>query len=695
MLRLAQFITRHVKATLIVSTLVIVALGALGGGAVGALKDGGFDDPKSPSTIAQTRLDAEYGGNSNLLLLITPRKGDLNDEVVTQQAVALTQKLEAEVDVQAVASYWPQRVDALKAKDGSSALIAVTVKGDEVEAADKGSGLIDKYVASNDVIRVDAGGPVGANKDINGEVKAGLSRAESVAIPATAVLLIIAFGALVASLLPLLIGIIAIIGTLAVLYVIGNVTDVSIFALNLTTAMGLGLAIDYALLIVNRYREELAGGLSVSDAVVRTMTTAGRTIVFSGATVAVALGALLVFPTFFLRSFAYAGIAVVVVAMLGAIVVLPAVLTMLGTKVDKFRILGRPPQYGESKTWRRIASNVYRRPVLSGLPVLIALIVLALPLANISFATPDDRVMKDSQSRVVGDAMRTQYVGDDTNAMFVLLDHPVSTEAANVYVGELQRLGGVDHVTNVDNKLYRVAIDLDPSSTQAEALVRQIRSTATPEDTTEVLGGLSAALVDGKQAISDNLPFAILWIVITTFVLLFAFTGSLLLPVKALLLNALTLGAVMGAMTWIFDDGHLANIIGFTPQPLSTTMPVLLFCIAFGLSMDYEVFLLARIKEAHDNGASNEQAVVEGLAKTGRIVSTAAGLLAVTFFAFGTSKVSFMQFFGIGTGLAIVLDATVVRGVLVPSFMRLAGNANWWAPKPLRKVYQRIGLTEA
>jgi RND superfamily putative drug exporter len=695
MLRLARFVTHRAKATLIVSVLVIIALGALSGGAFGALQDGGFDDPNSESSRALHELESRYGGVTNLLLLVTPRNGNIDDASVDSAAAKLTEQLRQEPHVARVQSYWPEHNVGLRAKDGTSALIAVDVAGDEIGSREHGTEIAEKYAVSNDLYKIDAGGAVGANVDIDTAVKDGLAKAEMVAIPVTTVLLIIAFGALIAALLPLMIGLIAIIGALAMLFVIGSVTDVSVFALNLTTAMGLGLAIDYALLVVNRFREELAGGKSTNDAVVKTMTTAGRTIVFSGATVAVALGALLVFAPFFLRSFAYAGIAVVMVAMVGAIVVLPAVLTLLGTRVDKLKVFGRPPQYGESKAWHRLASTVYRRPLLTGLPVLILLIVMSLPLANISFATPDDRVMMDSSSRVVGDAMRTQYLGNEASAMYIVLDRPTDAAGATAYVQSIERLNGVDHVATEDNTLFHVATNIDPMSSAAQELVHDIRDTAEPAGTTALLGGNSAALVDGKEAISGKLGLAIAWIVVTTFVLLFAFTGSLLLPLKALLLNALTLGAVMGAMTWIFQYGNWADIIGFTPQPLSTTMPVLLFCIAFGLSMDYEVFLLSRIKEAHDAGANNEDAVVEGLAKTGRIVSTAAGLLAVSFFAFSTSDVAFMQFFGLGTGLAVVLDATLVRGVLVPALMRLAGNANWWTPKPLQAVYRRIALSEA
>lgn len=719
MQRLARLITRRARITLVMSLAVIVVFGVLGGGAFEALHDGGFDDPKSDSVVAQRQLQQQYGGDTNLLLLVTPVNKSLDDPAVTAAGRKLTTDLRAEPEVQDVQSYWPYRIPQLRASDSSSALIAVQLEGVSNETGVGALDVVDRYAKTDDTLKVEAGGLVGANRDINNEVQEGLTRSELIAIPLTLVLLVIAFGALVAALLPLIVGIIAIAGTLAVLCVLGSITDVSIYALNLTTAMGLGLSIDYALLIVSRYREELANGCEPEAAVVKTMSTAGRTIVFSGATVAVALAALLVFPTFFLRSFAYAGIAVVVVAMFGAIVVLPAVLALLGRRVDKFKMFGRAPQYGESKFWHAVATTVYRRPILTGLPVFIALIVMALPLSNVSFATPDDRVIQGAPSRTVGDAIREQYAGGDANSMFLLLNRPASANAERDYMAEVSKLQGVNWVASLvgtakngqatvavnplvvsdlqraNGNMIRISINVDPMSDRAQHLVHEIRSMQLPDGTTGVLGGQSAILVDGKHAIGSKLPLAFTLIIITTFILLFAFTGSLLLPVKALVMNALTLSAVLGLMTWIFQEGHLAGVLGFTPQPLSTTMPVLLFCIAFGLSMDYEVFLLSRIKEAHDAGATNETAVVEGLSKTGRIVTTAALLLAVTFFSFGVSKVSFMQFFGLGTGLAVVLDATIVRGVLVPAFMRLAGDANWWAPRPLRKLHQYIALSEA
>ncbi|HMA46539.1 MAG TPA: MMPL family transporter, partial [Frankiaceae bacterium] len=704
-------------------TVVLVALAAVfGGGAVGKLKGGGFDDPGSDSTRAQEELQARFGGQPDLLLLVRARSGTADSPAVAAAGRELTTRLAGEPGLSDVTSYWATGAPTLKSRDGRSALVLAHVVGEDKAASERTKELVARYApgrGGDPAVTVLAGGAQVAGNDIGDQVSADLAVAEAIAIPITLVLLLLAFGSLVAALLPLAIGIVAIFGTLAVLSVLGSLTDVSIYALNLTTAMSLGLSIDYALLMVSRFREELANGREPRDALAATLRTAGRTIVFSAATVAVALAALLVFPLYFLRSFAYAGIAVVLVAMIGAIVVLPALLAVLGRRVDALRVLRREPAGAEAPFWRRTAALVMRRPLLAGLPVVALLLVLGVPFLHVSFGTPDDRVLPTGkQSRQVGDALRADFATNDAAALYVVTDGDPGPAGLAPYAAGLSRLPDVARVETATGTYatgrqvapptppaarferpggayLSVVAGVDPKSGRAQSLVRDVREVAPPAGVRALVGGPSAALVDGKDAVGSRLPLAIGLIALTTFVLLFLFTGSVMLPAKALALNVLGLAAVLGAMVWVFQDGHLSGVLGFTPTPLDTSMPVLLFCIAFGLSMDYEVFLLSRIKELRDAGASNEEAVAGGLARTGRIVSTAAALLAVTFFAFGTSKVSFIQLFGIGTGIAILLDATLVRGVLVPAFMRLTGRANWWAPAPLRRLHARVGLRES
>jgi RND superfamily putative drug exporter len=462
--------------------------------------------------------------------------------------------------------------------------------------------------------------------------------------------------------------------------------------------------------MVNRYREEMAAGVDPAQAVMRSVQTAGRTILFSAAAVAAALAALLVFPVYFLRSFAYSGITVVVIASVGALVVLPAVLSLLGRRVNALpvRLLRRrsrggagrlQPAGSESPFWRRVASVVMRRPISAGLPVLLLLVLVGLPFLHVRFGTPDERVLPTSaQARQVGDTLRTQFTLNSTDTVDAVTSRPLGAAETAAYLDALKSVSGVDAVSvrqGPDSTWFSATIGPDPLSGAAQTVVKEVRAVPVPGGAVSYVGGQAASLVDQKHDLGSRLPLALLLIALTTFVVLWLFTGSVVLPIKALVLNMLSLTAVFGAMVWVFQYGHLSGVLGFTPLPTSTTMPLLLFCIAFGLSMDYEVFMLSRIKELHDSGVDDAEAVAGGLARTGRIVTTAAALLAVTFFAFVTSKISFIQMFGLGTGLAILADATLIRGVLVPAFMGIAGAANWWSPAPLRRLHRRIGVSEA
>jgi RND superfamily putative drug exporter len=430
------------------------------------------------------------------------------------------------------------------------------------------------------------------------------------------------------------------------------------------------------------------------------VATAGRTIVFSAGTVAAALAALLVFPVYFLRSFAYAGISVVIVATLSALVVLPSLLTVLGPRVNALAVRNRDTLgNAESPFWRRTARTVMHRPVAMGLPIVALLVILGIPFLHVHFGTPDDRVLPTSSAaRQVGNILRADFHADVSDTLEIVTAAPLNYGVATRYSNEVAALPGVVSVSTFaapQATWFHATITPLGISGAAQHLVSEVRTLPVPGGVTTYVGGQAAGLVDQKHDLGSRLPLAIALIILTTFLILFLFTGSVVLPVKALMLNALSLTAVFGALVWIFQDGHLSSLLGFTPAPISTTMPLLLFCIAFGLSMDYEVFMLSRIKELHDAGATNTEAVSGGLARTGRIVTTAAALLAVTFIAFGLSKVSFIQMFGLGTAIAIIVDATLIRGVVVPAFMRLAGDANWWAPSPMRRLHRRIGATEA
>jgi RND superfamily putative drug exporter len=449
------------------------------------------------------------------------------------------------------------------------------------------------------------------------------------------------------------------------------------------------------------------------------MRTAGRTIAFSALTVAAALAALLVFPLYFLRSFAYAGIGVVAIAAGSALILMPALLSVLGHRVNAGKLPWTRADRGSSApAWGRLASVVMRRPALTALPVIAVLAFVASPLLGATFGTPDETVLPASTSvRHVSDALRTDFPGDQSTAIQVV----TTGDTASVvdYATHLSTLPGAVRVdssagsfaaghslaTSVpaeaamahgSTQHLTIYTDLPGHSSAAQTLVRDARAVAAPgpQGSTALIGGETARLIDTQHAITARLPYAIGLVVLTTFLVLFLFTGSLTQPLRALILNTLGLSASIGAMVWIFQDGHLSGLLGFTPRPMDTAMTVLLFCIAFGLSMDYEVFVTSRIKELHDAGATPAEAVSEGLGRTGRIVSTAAGLLAISFFAFGTASVSFLQMFGLGCGIAVLIDALLIRGVLVPAAMRVLGLHAWWAPRPLRRLHDRIGLSE-
>jgi RND superfamily putative drug exporter len=734
--RLGRFLLRRRWPVLAAALVAVVAAGALGGSAVTRLKSGGFDDPAAESTSAAKVLRDQFGaGEPNLVLLVTATGGKVDDPAVAAAGKDLTRRLAAEPDLAQVVSYWAAGAPALKSTDGSQALVLARITGDEEDMDARAAALTGAYARDDPILRVQVGGQAEVFREVGEQVEADLARAEAIAVPITLLLLVLVFASAVAGALPLAVGGFAIVGTLLVLRVLAEVTDVSIYALNLTTALGLGLAIDYSLFIVSRYREELRAGRTEADALVATMRTAGRTVLFSAATVAVSLLALLVFPLYFLRSFGYAGIAVVALAAVGALVVLPALLAVLGRRVDRFRLpIGRrraaAAAAGEpgSGFWHRVATWVMRRPLPIALAVVAFLVLLGSPFLGVRFGLPDDRVLPaQAQGRQVADAVRDNFATDEAGALSVVasgIGDPGSQLAEiDGYAAALSRLAGVQRVDALtgaytggrrlqgplaataaiapearrfaaaDGTWLSVVPSVEPGSAAGEDLVAAVRGLPAPFGAQ--VTGPSAQLVDTKASLFGNLPAAAAVIALVTFALLFLMTGSVVIPAKALVLNLLSLTAVYGAMVYVFQDGHGAGLLGFTPTgTIDTSMPVLLFCIAFGLSMDYEVFLLSRIKEEHDATGDTVAAVAAGLERTGRIVTTAAALLAIVFIAFATSEVSFLKLFGVGTALAILVDATLIRALLMPAFMRLAGRANWWAPAPLRRLHARVGLRE-
>jgi putative drug exporter of the RND superfamily len=702
--RIGRFTVRRRRLVLALTVLFVLAAGAGGAGAFGVLEDGGFDDPGSESSRASRFLQEEIGTDDpEMVLLVEADGADVDDPAVAAAGTELTEALAGEPDVASAISYWSLGgAPELRSTDGTSALLVVDVDGDDQAVGDLG----DRYAGTRGPITVGVGGEDAIDAAIEEQLGSDLARAESLAIPATLVLLVLVFGGVVAASLPLAMALVSVTGTLLALFAVAQVTDVSVYSINLTTALGLGLAIDYSLFIVSRFREELAAGRSSDDAVVRTVETAGRTVAFSALIVAASLSALLVFPLYFLRSFAYAGTAVVLSAAAGALLTLPALLAVLEPRVNAWSFRRHAADSGrnadESGVWHRLAGAVMRRPVPVATGVIVLLLVLGSPFLRVNPGLPSYESLPESnEARRVAEALATEFDGNRSEQFAVVLPgtdaEGADAAAVAVFADQVDSVDGVADVTvgSADAGSWLTVV---PSvalvSSEGEDLVHDIRAIDAPF--AFGVAGDAAELVDTKAAIHDRLPLALAIIGITTFVLLFAVFGSLLVPVKAIVLNLLSLTATFGAMVWIFQEGHLSGVLDFTPTgQLDVAMPILMFCIAFGLSMDYEVFLLSRIKEEHDRTGDNTQAVAAGLARTGRLITAAALVLAITFAAFATSGMSFMKLMGIGLALAIVLDATIVRGLLVPAVMRLAGEANWWAPGPLRRLQRRWGFREA
>lgn len=702
-----RFVTARPRLALL-AALVITALAVFAGsGVADRMGSGGWESPNAESTYTTKALEREFPASQpNLLLLLDSGGVSVDDPAVAAEAARLTERLAGEKDVTGVGSYWQSKAPALRAEDGREALIAARIEGDDKAVGQVLDRIAPTYRGAHGPVDVSVGGPVAVKHEMQTIIQDDLLRAEMIALPVTLVLLVMVFGSAIAALLPLGVGIVAILGTNAVLRGITEFTDVSVFAQNLTTALGLGLAIDYALFIVRRFREELAAGAEVRAAVGTTLRTAGRTVLFSALTVAVSLAAMLVFPQYFLRSFAYAGIAVVLLAAAAALILLPAALMLLGPRVNSLdlrRLLRRgraePSAATEAgKGWGRFAALVMRRAPLFAVVTSVGLVLLGLPFLGVKFGTADDRQLPASaESRVVQQHIRDGFPGSPGGGLEVLAEGAATPAQYAEYRSRIAALPGalrVDGPVVEGSSAYFSVLPKEESvGEESQALVKGLRAEPAPFDTS--VTGTAAVLVDSKTVIADRLPWALGIIAVVTLLLVFLLTGSVLIPLQAVVLNALSLTAMFGAVVWVFQDGHLSGPLSFTSTgDIETTLPVLMFCVAFGLSMDYGVFLLSRIKEEYDRTGDHERSVTFGLRHTGGLITAAAVILAVVMVAIGTSRVTNTKMLGLGIALAVLMDAMVVRSLLVPSVMKLMGRATWWAPAPLRAFHRRFGLSE-
>ena len=699
---LARFADGNARRIAVAALAFLVLAGALGGSVASKLDPYGADDPASEAVKAQASLEA--AGLRSPAVIAVVEDAPVADPATRARVERLEDQVRARGDVADVSGYYDTGSRAFVSRDGRSTYFAVSLKptGDK-QVQDVGAEIADELSADPGVL---VGGFAVAQEQVNKQVEQDLRTAELLAFPLLFLLSLLFFRSLVASVLPLMIGGLAIVGTFLILRLASEFASISIFALNLTTALGLGLAIDYSLFIVSRYREEIAKDGPGPAAMRRVLATAGRTVFFSSLTVAAALASLLVFPQRFLYSMGLGGALVALFAALIALTMLPAVLTLLGTRINAGapRFLQRraaaDARPAESGFWYRLSRFVMRRPVPVATLSAALLILLGLPFLGIKFNTVDPTVLPQSASaRQAYDTVNAEFPPYHDTPIWIELEGatPGQAKAFAARVGTVPGVAAVLPPQRLNGEVTAIeAISAHPFATDAsQDTVRAIRNLPAPPGASTGVTGASADFIDFQASLGAHLPIALAIIVLATLVILFLMTGSVVLPVKSLLMNFLNLSAVFGLLVLIFQDGRLEGLLDYSsPGAIEQTMPILMFAVAFGLSTDYAVFLLSRIKEARDGGASDSESVAIGLERTGRIVTAAALLFAVAMLAFATSQIIFIKENGVGTALAVLIDASIIRALLVPSLMELLGKWNWWAPAPLRRLHARIGISE-
>jgi uncharacterized membrane protein YdfJ with MMPL/SSD domain len=691
----ASFVYRNRGRVLLFALPGIIVAGVIGLGVAKRLAPYGDTDPSSQSVQATNRYQTATGRQINPGVVALVRTSGVHRAPAERRVRQVEAQLRSSRDVATVSSFYDSHDPAMVSRDGRSTYVVAYFRPkSDLRIQDDAKRLETRFAGEHDV---ELGGGAVANEQVGTQVGNDLARAELFAFPIIFLLSLLFFRSLVASLLPPFLGVLAILLTFFALRIVSNFTDLSIFALNIVTGLGLGLAIDYSLFTVSRYREEAAKAGYGPDALRRTLATAGRTILFSSLTVAAALASLTVFPQNFLFSMGLAGAVVALVAAALALVVLPALLALLGPRVNALspswlqRAADRDARPAESGFWYRLSRFVIARPGRIALATAAGLLALGVPFASIKFLPANSSVLPTSASAYrVDAALRSDFPPGRTAPLEVVVGAPANSQRVTALATRIRALRGVSAVAPAQRAGRGLSlIDVAPSTPTygpaSRQLVHDVRSLRTPF----YLGvaGDSAGYVDLEHSLGAHLPLVLALVVASTLVVLFLMTGSLVLGIKAVLMNALNLSAVLGILVLIFQHGNLQGLLSYrSTGALDATQPILLFAIAFGLATDYGVFLLSRIKEAHDNGIPNNQAVEIGLERTGRIVTAAALLFAVAIGAFVTSKLVFIKELGLGTALAVLIDASVIRGLLVPSLMGLLGNWNWWAPRFLRRL---------
>lgn len=701
--RLADLAHDHPRRVLLIAFLMAIAAGVGGSGVADRLDPYGADDPSSETFQATERIEQVSGHQAEAGVIVLIRTGGpVTSRAGREKVEAVAREVRGEASIGSVTSFFDTRSPSMISHDGRATFVVGQFKpsGDRLRQ-DVSERLADRLERRDGVT---VGGVSTAEAAVNATVEHDLKRAELIAFPLLFLLSLLFFRSLVAALLPLLVGGLAIVGTFFALRLASEATSVSVFALNLTTGLGLGLAIDYSLFIVSRYREEIARVGAGREAIRRTLATAGRTVLFSSLTVAAALASLLTFPQRFLYSMGLGGMLVALIAAVIALVVLPAVLTLLGDRVNALaprrlqRAAERDARPATAGGWYRLSRFVMRRPGRVAAASGALLIALGLPFLGVDFFRVDASVLpRDTGPRQVHEALLHEFEPHSTTPLRIVAESPPGprVEAFAERVGRLEGVAGVARPRPLGGAvtLVEVVPDTNALSDRSRALLREVRA-MDPGFETGVTG-FTADFEDQQTSLGDHIPLAIAIVFGATFVVLFLMTGSLILPIKAAVMNLLTISAAFGVLVLIFQEGRLQGLLAYeTQNALESTMPLLLFVVAFGLSTDYAVFLLSRIKEARDAGIEDSEAVAVGLERTGRIVTAAALLFSVAIGAFATSEIIFIKQNGIGTAVAVLVDASIVRALLVPALMEMLGRWNWWAPRPLRKLHDRIGLSE-
>ncbi|MCD0448074.1 MMPL family transporter [Actinocorallia sp. API 0066] len=692
-----RLVYRRRKPILWLSLAAVVFFGVWGTGVFGALTTaGGFDTPGSESYKAAEILDEEFGrGEPDVIVLYRGAA----DDVATEAAVTLSLDALPKDKVADVATYWSTGSPQFRSEDGKSTYAVLTLTGETPQERTDQFLAIEPALRDAGAVDVKLGGQVVVEDSINTQVSEDIAVADAISLPVLLILLLVIFGGLVAASLPLVIGGIAILGSFTALHVLTYVTEVSVFSVSITTFLGLGLAIDYGLFMVWRFREELtrADG-DAETATVRTMNTAGRTVLVSGVTVAVSLAGLLVFEQNFLRSMGMGGIATVLVAMAAAVVVLPALMAVLGPRVHNRRTRKRGPATGEpGRRWLAVGNAVMRRPIVVTVSIVAVLLVLGAPFLRITWGGVDTRVLPEgTEARVVTEALQSDFAAPNAVNPVEVVVRGAGGEA-QAYLARLKDVPGVTggEIARTSGDITHIQLTYagEAYGDEARAIVDRVRDVPSPGTT--YVGGAAAILEDQLASLGDRLPLLVGIVGVATFILLFLAFGSVVLPLKAILMNLLSLTATFGAIVLIFQDGNLSGFLDFTVTgDVAPAMPILMLALLFGISMDYEVFLLSRIREQYDITGDNTLAVATGLQRTGSIITSAALLFLIVVGAFATSGITFMKLTGVGMVIAIIVDATIIRALLVPATMRLLGEANWWVPKPLAGIYRKYGIRE-